>query len=107
MTKFEKKMVEVYFLVLGLALLYFVLEPVIGQQDSPQLTSVTPISIGFHNVAESSGVVASRNHTSIYWMIADSGKLAQLYAVNGSGGTVNFFNVTNATNVDWEDIALD
>ncbi len=109
MTSIEKRIVEAYFVVLGLALLYFVMEPVIAVPDlqNPQLTSLIPIVMGTHDVAESSGVVASRNYSSIYWMIADSGNPEKLYAVNATGGTVNVFNVTNATNVDWEDMALD
>ncbi|MCL4435988.1 MAG: metallophosphoesterase [Thaumarchaeota archaeon] len=72
-----------------------------------QQLSIIPLSLGTHHVPEGSGIVASRTYPGIYWMIADSGNPASLYAIDGTGAMVNIFPVAGATNVDWEDIAID
>ena len=69
--------------------------------------SIAPLSIGTHHVPEGSGIVASRAYPGIYWMIADSGNPANLYAIDSTGATKNIFPVAGATNYDWEDIAID
>jgi hypothetical protein len=69
--------------------------------------SITPTSLGTHHVPEGSGIVASRTYPGIYWMIADSGNPANLYAIDGTGATQKVFSVSGATNMDWEDIAID
>ncbi|MCL5318271.1 MAG: metallophosphoesterase [Thaumarchaeota archaeon] len=69
--------------------------------------SITPLSLGTHHVPEGSGIVASRTYPGIYWMIADSGNPASLYAIDGTGAMKNIFQVAGATNYDWEDIAID
>src|SRR3989344_4526337 len=63
--------------------------------------------IGAHTVPESSGVVASRVYSGIYWMIGDSDQAARIYATNASGFIKKSFDVLGSTNIDWEDIALD
>lgn len=58
-------------------------------------------------VREPSGVVASRAHADIFWAHGDSGRKARLYAVDRQGALVAELDVTNAKNIDWEDITID
>ena len=69
--------------------------------------SITPQSLGTHHVPEESGIVASRAYPGIYWMISDSGGPVNLYATDSAGATKKVFSITGATNIDWEDIAID
>lgn len=55
---------------------------------------------------ELSGLVASRVNPGVFWTHEDSGGAAALYALDRSGATLATLEVTGATNVDWEDLAL-
>lgn len=65
--------------------------------------------------AECSGLVASRQHTELYWSINDSGNEPRVYPIRiNSDGEVDSASLTSqgvliegARNVDWEDIAVD
>ena len=58
------------------------------------------------DVVEASGIVASRNHTDIFWVHDDSGPTTNyLYAMNRSGGVVGRYTVGSGA-TDTEDIAL-
>ncbi len=56
-------------------------------------------------IDEVSGVVASRRRP-VLWIEEDSGNPERIYAIDGSGAGRSIVNVRNATNLDWEDIAL-
>lgn len=58
-------------------------------------------------IDESSGLVASRRHPGVFWTHNDSGGEARLFAVRIDGSLVASVRVRGATNVDWEDLALD
>ncbi len=68
---------------------------------------ITPERVGTHNVAELSGIVASKQYSGIYWAEGDSGQPATIYAIREDGTRVNSFPISGATNRDWEDIAID
>jgi hypothetical protein len=55
---------------------------------------------------EVSGIVRSRRHDGIFWVLNDSGNAPELFAVKRDGSLVQSFRVA-APNVDWEDIATD
>jgi hypothetical protein len=57
-------------------------------------------------LAESSGIIASRQHEGIFWTHNDSGHPAVLFAITRTGELVAELPVA-ARNVDWEDIAID
>lgn len=57
-------------------------------------------------IAEASGLVQSRRHPGIFWVLNDSGNLPVLYAVKRDGSLVNEFRVA-VGNIDWEDLAID
>ena len=56
-------------------------------------------------VDESSGIVASRANPNIFWTHNDSGDGAFLYAFDKTGKKLGVWQITEAKNVDWEDIA--
>jgi hypothetical protein len=60
-------------------------------------------------IKESSGVVASRRHTDVFWTHNDGGgpKKQVLYAIDREGNTRASFSVIDVTLHDWEDIAID
>jgi hypothetical protein len=58
-------------------------------------------------IAESSGLVASRNHPGVFWTHNDSGDVPRLFAIDASGALLSEFRVAGATHRDWEDIAAD
>lgn len=79
-------------------------------------------------IAEMSGIVRSRRHPDTWWVHNDSGDSARIFAIRSDGTSVlptyskftfygdapvedkkqwEGFEVLYATNVDWEDIALD
>jgi len=57
-------------------------------------------------VNEASGVAASQQNPGIYWTHNDSGNSGDLIALAEDGSVVARYSVSNATNIDWEDIAL-
>jgi hypothetical protein len=60
-------------------------------------------------IKESSGVVASRRYTDVFWTHNDGGgpKKQVLYAIDREGNTRASFPVIGVTLHDWEDIAID
>ncbi|MBM3659420.1 MAG: hypothetical protein FJW95_07930 [Actinobacteria bacterium] len=73
------------------------------------LTASTPGTITDGAVVELSGIVASRANAGVWWVHNDSatGLVRNvLYALADDGASRGAFTVTNATNVDWEDIAV-
>jgi hypothetical protein len=60
-------------------------------------------------IVESSGIVASRRYTDVFWTHNDGGgpKKQVLYAIDREGNTRAFFAVINVTLKDWEDIGID
>ncbi|MBI1760684.1 MAG: hypothetical protein HYR56_04535 [Acidobacteria bacterium] len=64
----------------------------LGTITDPQLTEI-------------SGLTPSRTLRGAWWVHNDSGDQARLYAVNSRGQLLAKFTVTEAKNVDWEDLA--
>lgn len=62
-------------------------------------------SINDKSISESSGVAASRRTDGVFWTHNDSGGGARLYAFDRQGNQRGAWQVTGATNRDWEDIA--
>lgn len=57
-------------------------------------------------VEETSGVAASRAHRGVFWTHNDSGGEAVIFALDSTGAILGPIRVRNATNRDWEDIAV-
>lgn len=56
-------------------------------------------------INESSGLAVSHKNKNVFWTHNDSGDGPFLYAFNQLGQKLGVWRVTNAKNVDWEDIA--
>ncbi len=57
------------------------------------------------DVRESSGLAASPCQPNVYWTHNDSGDDAFIFAMDGTGKDLGSYEVENARNDDWEDIA--
>ena len=57
-------------------------------------------------IREASGIVKSRRHPGIFWVLNDSGNAPKLFAVRADGSLAREFDV-NVINIDWESIAID
>jgi hypothetical protein len=56
-------------------------------------------------LAEISGLVASRRHRDVLWLLDDGGNPARLFAVNADGDRLATVRVEGVTKTDWEDLA--
>ncbi|MBS1810213.1 MAG: hypothetical protein JST84_18775 [Acidobacteria bacterium] len=65
-----------------------------------QVGKITDKSLG-----EISGITASRISPDVFWVHNDSGDKARIYAIDLKGKLLAKFDVPNAENKDWEDIA--
>ena len=67
------------------------------------------LTFATHESSESSGVVASRRYTDVFWTHNDGGgpKKQVLYAIDREGNTRASFPVIGVTLHDWEDLAID
>jgi len=57
-------------------------------------------------INEASGIAASNSNANIFWVNNDSGDYARIYAINQIGQRVGTYNLTGATRIDYEDIAV-
>ncbi len=57
-------------------------------------------------IRETSGIVRSRKHPDVFWILSDSGNPPAIHAIRRDGRVLASFRVA-APNVDWEDIATD
>ena len=58
-------------------------------------------------IAESSGLARSNRRKGVYWTHNDSGDSARIFAVRLDGKVLEERRIEGATNVDWEEIAVD
>jgi hypothetical protein len=72
-----------------------------GLYDEPQQVG----TITAPELAEISGLAPGRAARGVWWAHNDSNGKARIYAVSETGQLLARFDVTGATNVDWEDIA--
>src|SRR5687767_13743041 len=57
------------------------------------------------DIRESSGIAPSLCQPDVYWTHNDSGGNAFIFAMSTNGKSLGTWRVTNAKNVDWEDMA--
>ncbi len=62
-------------------------------------------AIKSQEVTESSGIVASRCQTNVFWTHNDSGDGAFIFALDATGAHLGVWQVKGAKNRDWEDLA--
>jgi hypothetical protein len=63
-------------------------------------------TISDKRIAESSGLTASRTTSGVLWTHNDSGSGPHLFAIDRQGRTLCRYDVSEAKNNDWEDIAI-
>lgn len=61
--------------------------------------------LGDKRIKESSGLAPSLRTPDLLWTLNDSGGPTTLYAIKTQGQTLAEINVTDAKNIDWEDLA--
>jgi hypothetical protein len=68
----------------------------------------TPVPIGTtpSELPEISGIVASRTYPGTFWVENDSGNPAEIFAVDETGSILATIRVSDAPNVDWEDLTI-
>jgi hypothetical protein len=57
-------------------------------------------------LAEISGMASSRANEGVLWMHDDAGAAAEIHAIGQDGASLGTFNVPDADNQDWEDVAV-
>ena len=57
-------------------------------------------------IKEASGIIASHHNKGVFWIHNDGGNGPFLFAVTGTGEHKGKFQIADAVNIDWEDIAL-
>ena len=77
--------------------------------DKKPSPEIKPIRIGrltHEPIRETSGIVKSRRHPGIFWVLNDSQNPNTIFAVKSDGKLIREFKV-HTLNIDWEDIATD
>ena len=73
----------------------------------PQFLSGSQVGIIDHeSLDEISGIAASRKNTDVLWAHNDSGGEARVWAFNTQGTHLGIYNLADANNNDWEDMAI-
>jgi hypothetical protein len=73
------------------------------QQDSTVLKTLYSLP---KKLKEVSGIIYFPENTTL-WALEDSGNANKIYGLNAQGEIAKTVTITNATNVDWEDITKD
>ena len=84
-----------------------VAQPEPGKEIAPGVRLLARISDP--RIKESSGVIASRHYSNVFWTHNDGGgpKKQVLYAIDRQGKTLAAFQIIGPRLHDWEDIAID
>ena len=73
-----------------------------GAQDLPQIGRFE-----HKPITESSGIAKSLRYPAVWWTHNDSGNAPTLYATTMEGKLIREVPLPSASNLDWEDLALD
>lgn len=57
------------------------------------------------DITETSGLVASRTQTGVFWLHNDSGDTPRFFAFDGAGAKLGVYNLVGAAANDWEDMS--
>ncbi len=63
-------------------------------------------TVAHSSLDEISGVAVSRDNADVLWVHNDSGDTARVFALNSSGIHLGIYNLSGASAVDYEDIAI-
>jgi hypothetical protein len=76
---------------------------------APVMEFGAPVQVGAikdRAVVPPSGIAASRQHPGVIYFQEDAGGRARFFALDPTGKTLGEYVLTDAANVDWEDIAV-
>jgi hypothetical protein len=62
--------------------------------------------VASNSLVEASGLAASRDNVGVLWANNDSGDSARLFAMTTAGTHLGVYNISGASAIDWEDIAI-
>src|SRR6267378_1640690 len=82
------------------------LERSVAVADPTFAAGVSQGTVSFPELTEASGIIASHNNRNVLWTHNDSGDLPRIFAIDTQGRKLGIYNLTGATHVDYEDIAL-
>jgi hypothetical protein len=85
-----------------LALFFLLLSARLAAQPTANVLQIAPLPFAAN---ESSGLVKTGPNS--FWTHNDSGGLTELYEVDSNGTLLRTLQLTNCSNVDWEDISQD
>lgn len=89
------------------AIVLFLLLTATAKGQQPQFLPGSQVgTIANESLDEISGIVASRKNVNVLWAHNDSGGEAQVFAFNAQGTHLGIYNLTDANNNDWEDMAI-
>jgi hypothetical protein len=80
--------------------------PVLAAACAHTLVGSTPGIVASNDIAEASGVAASRRVNDVWWVHNDSGDTNRVFAISTAGQTLGVYTLTGAVAHDWEDIAV-
>jgi hypothetical protein len=63
-------------------------------------------TVAHSSLDEVSGIAASQQNSDVLWVHNDRGGSARVFAMNRQGTHLGIYNLSGATNYDWEDIAI-
>jgi len=75
-----------------------------GKADEARGGSLSGVLLD-SQLAEISGLAASRRHRNVLWLHDDGGNPARLFAVNTDGDRLATLRIEGITKTDWEDMA--
>ena len=79
----------------------------IALAECPEFVNGVQVGTVAHSLLnEISGIAASRDNPGVIWAHNDSGGSARLWAMNTFGIHLGTYNLTGATALDWEDMAI-
>ena len=81
------------------------LSATVGCAEDIQSKATLVTKLSDTRINESSGLAIGRRNPGIFWTVNDSGGGPFVFALDEKGDTKARFEITGATNFDWEDIA--
>jgi hypothetical protein len=80
--------------------------PVLEAACNHTLTASTTGTIASDAPVETSGIAASGRAAGVWWVHNDSGDSARVFAIGTDGRDLGEFDLSGASAVDWEDVAV-
>jgi len=81
---------------------------ILASRAQPAFSNAVSVgTVSFSALHQASGIVASRNNDGVLWTHNDAGDSPpRIFAIDTNGNYLATFDLTNATHIDYEDIAI-